>query len=196
MKKIFPEDAEEQPDLVVVFFGANDAAFAMPSGQGQHVPLSEFEDNLCRIATYLQGLSDKTRVILTTPPPIYEAARLEYGRQKYGEQAANYLDRSNERAGKYAAACRSAAQKVGAGNIDLWTSIQQQPNWFTTCLTDGMHLSSKGSSVMLNELLNVLKYSSWGLYFATMPEDFSEPSIYSYIHPSFEECDEALRIAT
>ena len=38
----------------MVFFGANDAAFPMPSGQGQYVPLPEFEENLCRIATYLQ----------------------------------------------------------------------------------------------------------------------------------------------
>ncbi|XP_024383653.1 GDSL esterase/lipase CPRD49 isoform X4 [Physcomitrium patens] len=79
LDNFFPKDAENQPELVVVFFGANDGAFPMPSGRGQHVPLPEFEDNLCRISAHLQGLSDKTRVILTTAPPIYEPARLEAG---------------------------------------------------------------------------------------------------------------------
>ena len=44
----------------MVFFGANDAAFPMPSGRGQYVPLPEFEENLCRIATYLQVPSPPT----------------------------------------------------------------------------------------------------------------------------------------
>lgn len=189
--KIFPKDAEDQPELVVVFFGANDAAFPMPSGRGQHVSLPEFEDNLCRIVAYLQGLSDKTRVILTTAPPIYEAARLKWARARYGEKGGKYVDRTNDRAGQYAAACRSAAQKMGAGNIDLWTSIQRQPGWQTACLSDGMHLSAQGSAVMLEELLKVLKDSPWqpSLHYDAMSEDLSEPSLA--VHPSEENVEVA-----
>lgn len=193
LDKIFPKDAEVQPELVVVFFGANDAAFPMPSGRGQHVPLPEFEDNLCRIAKHLQGVSEKTRVILTTAPPIYEAARLEAGRKDHGEIGGMYLDRTNERAGMYAAACRSAAKRVGAGNIDLWTSIQRQPYWQTACLTDGMHLSAQGSAVMLKQLLNVLKGATWQpcLHYDAMPEDMCEPSISDSVHPCKEDVEEA-----
>lgn len=48
------QDHPVQPALVVVFFGANDASFPMPSGKGQHVPLQEFKENLKNIALYLK----------------------------------------------------------------------------------------------------------------------------------------------
>lgn len=51
------QDHPVQPALVVVFFGANDASFPMPSGKGQHVPLQEFKENLKNIALYLKVTS-------------------------------------------------------------------------------------------------------------------------------------------
>jgi hypothetical protein len=56
---------------------------------------------------------------------------------------------------------------------------------------DGMHLSALGSAVMLEELLKVLKDSTWqpSLHYATMSEDLSEPSIYDYVHPSQEDVE-------
>jgi hypothetical protein len=76
---IFPKDASVQPALVVVFFGANAAAFPSPTGSGgQHVPIAEFQENLCHIAAHLQGLSEKTHVILTTAPPIHEESRCNW----------------------------------------------------------------------------------------------------------------------
>jgi hypothetical protein len=53
---------------------------------------------------------------------------------KFGEENGKSSDRTNERAGQYAAACRAAAKQMGAGVIDLWTSIQKHPNWQTECL--------------------------------------------------------------
>ncbi len=51
------QDASVQPALVVVFFGANDAAFPSPTGSGgQHVPIAEFQENLCHIAAHLQAM--------------------------------------------------------------------------------------------------------------------------------------------
>ncbi|CAK9200895.1 unnamed protein product [Sphagnum jensenii] len=173
---IFPKDASVQPALVVVFFGANDAAFPSPTGSGgQHVPIAEFQENLCHIAAHLQGLSEKTHVILTTAPPIHEESRC------------NWLsDRTNERAGQYAAACRAAAKQMGAGVIDLWTSIQKHPNWQTECLSDGMHLAPEGSKVMLKELLQVLKDAPWepSLHHTSLPNDFPLPHIYDYVPPA------------
>ena len=48
------QDHPVQPSLVVVFFGANDASFPMPSGKGQYVPLHEFKENLKNISLYLK----------------------------------------------------------------------------------------------------------------------------------------------
>lgn len=53
---------------------------------------------------------------------------------KFGEENGKSSDRTNERAGQYAGACRAAAKQMGAGVIDLWTSIQKHPNWQTECL--------------------------------------------------------------
>ncbi|XP_024383652.1 GDSL esterase/lipase CPRD49 isoform X3 [Physcomitrium patens] len=114
-------------------------------------------------------------------------------RAKHGEKGAKYLDRTNERACQYAAACRRAAHRMGAGIIDLWTSIQRQPDWQTSCLTDGMHLSAQGSGVMLEELLKVLKDSPWqpSLHYDAMPEDLLGPHIYNFLHPCEEDVEEA-----
>lgn len=49
----FFQDLPTQPALVVVFFGANDAAVPVPSGKGQAVPIDEFKGNLIKIASYL-----------------------------------------------------------------------------------------------------------------------------------------------
>jgi len=61
---------------------------------------------------------------------------------------------------------------------------------------DGMHLSSQGSAVMLEELIKVLKDAPWqpSLHYDAMPEDLSEPSIYTTVHPS-EEDVEAARVS-
>jgi hypothetical protein len=56
-----------------------------------------------------------------------------------------------------------------------------------------MHLSAKGSAVMLEELLKVLKDAPWqpSLHYDAMPEDWSEPSGYNSIHPCLEDVQEA-----
>ncbi|BBN07887.1 isoamyl acetate esterase [Marchantia polymorpha subsp. ruderalis] len=164
MQEMFPKNLPTQPSLVVVFFGANDAAVPLKhfSEAGQAVPLEEFKENLKKIALYLKSLSDKTRVILTTAPPIHEEMRDKHCRRIMGERAVGKLDRTNENARKYAAACREAAGETGVGVVDLWTSIQQSsPNWGPECLTDGMHLSAGGSKIMFNELCRVIKEADW-----------------------------------
>ncbi|KAL2629487.1 hypothetical protein R1flu_014173 [Riccia fluitans] len=186
IQEMFPKDIPRQPSLVVVFFGANDAAFPLKSGRGQHVPIEEFKENLKKIATYLTGLSDTTRVILTTAPPIHDETRDLIGRMNYGEKAAGILDRTNENARKYAAACKEAAAEAGVGVVDLWTSIQQTSrNWGTECLTDGMHLSAEGSRVMLTELCRVIEKADWvpSLRPESMPIDYVGPHRYDWVHP-------------
>lgn len=57
-------------------------------------------------------------------------------RRVFGEpKAGEYLDRTNERAGQYAAACKSVAEELNVGVVDLWTSIQRHSNWQQQCLT-------------------------------------------------------------
>ncbi|XP_057833328.2 GDSL esterase/lipase WDL1 isoform X3 [Cryptomeria japonica] len=78
LDEFFPKDAPVQPHLVVVCFGANDAAYPLPSGRGQHVPIHEYKSNLQQICLHIKGLSSTTRVVVITPPPIYEDVRRAY----------------------------------------------------------------------------------------------------------------------
>lgn len=51
------QDALVQPSLVVVYFGGNDSMGSHPSGLGPHVPLTEYVDNMKKIALHLQVTS-------------------------------------------------------------------------------------------------------------------------------------------
>lgn len=48
------QDAAVQPSLVVVYFGGNDSMAPHSSGLGPHVPLTEYVDNMKKIALHLQ----------------------------------------------------------------------------------------------------------------------------------------------
>eukprot|EP00249_Psilotum_nudum_P007344 c20492_g1_i1 orf=293-991(+) len=158
LEQFFPKNSPTQPALVVVFFGANDASFPMPSGRGQHVPIQEFKENLQHIASYLKGLSETTRVILVTAPPIYEEGRLNDTRKKWGEKAGDFVDRTNERAKKYAEACIAVSMELDVGVVDLWTTIQQKEKWQTECLRSipccSLHSTFSVSFLLLGTLLN------------------------------------------
>ena len=72
-------------DLVVIFFGANDASLKAHNAR-QHVPLLEFQQNLvqmCRWITKYQA----PRLVLVTPPPVYEPQRLAFQKERYGAAA-------------------------------------------------------------------------------------------------------------
>lgn len=194
LDEFFPKDAPVQPHLVVVCFGANDAAYPLPSGRGQHVPIHEYKSNLQQICLHIKGLSSTTRVVVITPPPIYEDVRRAYARSRWGRLAGEYLDRTNEQAGMYSEVCVEVAKKLDCGTINLWELIQRSKNWETECLSDGMHLSPIGNQTLLEELLKVLRNANWvpSLYWENMTSDFSEPSIYDYVHPSQELCPKGI----
>ncbi|KAJ7178897.1 hypothetical protein O6H91_Y541400 [Diphasiastrum complanatum] len=129
LDRIFPTAALNPPVLVTVFFGANDAALPDRKSKAQHVPLSEYKENLQRIVSHLKGLSPSTRVVLITPPPIDVRGRQAYARATYGDSAEELPERTNEAAGEYAQACKAAAKEAEVPIIDLYSIFQQNPNW-------------------------------------------------------------------
>ncbi|XP_019413297.1 PREDICTED: GDSL esterase/lipase At2g38180-like isoform X10 [Lupinus angustifolius] len=72
LDKIFPKHATQQPSLVIVYFGGNDATHPQPDGHGSHVPLKEYSENMRKIFNHLKSLSEKTRIIFLSTPPINE----------------------------------------------------------------------------------------------------------------------------
>nr|AFK45704.1 unknown [Lotus japonicus] len=178
LDKIFPKDAVVQPSLVIVYFGGNDSIHPHPSGLGPHVPLEEYTENMRKIATHLKSLSKKTRVIFLTSPPINEAQISETLSNVLGK-----IRRTNESCRIYSEACLELCREMNVKAIDLWSALQQRDDWLDVCFTDGIHLSSEGSKIVVKEILKVLKEADWepSLHWKSMPTEFEEDSPYDPI---------------
>ncbi|XP_031487047.1 GDSL esterase/lipase CPRD49 [Nymphaea colorata] len=176
--QVFPKDAVIQPSLVIVYFGGNDSMGGHPSGLGPHVPLPKYVENMKRIASYIKGLSEKTRVIFLTCPPVNEEKVKQLSSDLLSE-----LVRSNESCQKYSEACVELCREMEVEVIDLWTAIQRKDDWATSCLTDGMHLSAEGSDIVVEEILKVLREAKWepSLHWRSLATEFSEDSPYDLV---------------
>lgn len=172
LNKIFPPGSEDAPALVSIFFGANDAALPNGSHQRQYVPLSEYKENLLKIVLHVQSLSKNTRVVLITPPPIYEETLQVASWKFYGAKPEDASPRTNITTGLYAKACIEVAKKAEVPVVDLWSCMQKTSGWQTSYLSDGLHLTPEGNAVVFEKLLKVL--GDEGLSFETMPWDFPE----------------------
>ncbi|KAL3753651.1 hypothetical protein ACJRO7_000965 [Eucalyptus globulus] len=180
LEKVFPKDAATQPSLVIVYFGGNDSMRPHPSGLGPHVPLPEYIENMRKIAKYLKSLSDCTRVIFLSAPPINEEKIRESLSDKFQD-----LGRTNDACRVYSEACLKLCREMNIKAVDLWTAIQKRDDWATACFTDGIHFSSEGSEIVVEEILRVLKEADWepSLYWESMPAEFGEDSPYYPVGP-------------
>ncbi|KAA8517838.1 hypothetical protein F0562_015297 [Nyssa sinensis] len=178
LDQIFPKDAYIQPSLVIVYFGGNDSVRPHPSGLGPHVPLPEYIENMRKIADHLKNLSEKTRIIFLSTPPVNEAQIHECLGDKFDK-----LGRTNEACHNYSEACIELCREMDVKAIDLWTTLQKRDDWLTACFTDGIHLSSEGSKIVVKEILTVLKEADWepSLHWKSLPTEFSESSPYDFV---------------
>ncbi|KAI3695810.1 hypothetical protein L1987_78812 [Smallanthus sonchifolius] len=163
LDQVFPKDAASQPSLIIVYFGGNDSMGPHPSGLGPHVPLPEYIVNMRKIATHLQGLSDTTRIIFLTCPPVDDVRLREDTSSVY--------------------ACVELCNEMGIKVVYLWTAIQKRHDWLA-CFTDGVHLSGEGSKIVAEKILKVLKEAEWkpSLHWKSMPTEFSEDSPYDLVN--------------
>ncbi|KAJ0538545.1 putative SGNH hydrolase-type esterase domain, SGNH hydrolase superfamily [Helianthus annuus] len=205
LDQIFPKDAASQPSLIIVYFGGNDSMEPHPSGLGPHVSLPEYIENMRKIATHLQGLSDTTRIIFLGCPPVDEV-RIRETRGYYHELIISFcffflfqaiaqskssdlsctnssISRTNELCRIYSEACVKLCNEMGIKVIDLWTAFQKQDDWLTYFI-DGIHFSSSGSKIVVKEILKVLKEAEWkpSLHWKSMPTEFSEDSPYYLVY--------------
>lgn len=148
------------PVAVTVFFGANDASLPDQQQAHQHVPLEEYQTNLRAICAYFKNKWPSVAVVLITPPPIHEPARI---RDMYGDNGpSRQPERTNEAAGTYAQACIAVAKELGHPVIDIWTQMQQFPDWQTSALCDGLHFTPSGNKILFDEVLKTLESIGFG----------------------------------
>ncbi|KAA3454103.1 GDSL esterase/lipase CPRD49 [Gossypium australe] len=134
---------------------------------------SDFQFFLC-----LLGLSDSTRLIFLTSPPVDEERV-----NKYASEHFSHLVRTNELCQTYADACVKLCQELDVKVVNLFTAFQRRENWMTDCFTDGVHLSAEGSKIVVAEILKVLKEAEWkpSLHWKSMPTEFAEDSPYDIV---------------
>ncbi|XP_074575648.1 GDSL esterase/lipase WDL1-like [Curcuma longa] len=174
LDKIFPKNAAIQPSLVIVYFGGNDSCIPHTSSKCPHVPLQEYIANMEKIAVHLMGLSEKTRIIFLSCPPINE----ELHRLAQDPKLCVAV-RTIESCKKYSEACKQLCQRMGLKVIDLFTVIQEHDDWSTRCFTeDGVHFSAESSKIVAREILKALRDADWKptLYCNAMLPEFGEDS--------------------
>ncbi|CAN0853278.1 GDSL esterase/lipase At5g45920 [Linum grandiflorum] len=131
-EKVFPPLTSTLA-AVTVFFGANDGCLPDRYGAFLHVPLDEYKLNLRSIVSFIKERWPNVVILLITPPPIDEEARLK---NPFVENPSGLPERTNQVAGEYAKGCIDVAKECGCPVVDLWTKMQQLPNW-TSCLSFG-----------------------------------------------------------
>ncbi|XP_019465446.1 PREDICTED: GDSL esterase/lipase CPRD49-like [Lupinus angustifolius] len=170
LDSVFPKNATQQPSLVIVYFGGNDATNPRPGGNGPHVPLEEYKENMKKIVIHLQSLSEKTRVIFLSTPPINED-------QIFGDRyPPHQRPMTNESHRIYSEAGLEVSRELNIKAIDLWSAIQEREDWKDVSFSDGIHFTNEGSKVVSREILKVLREADWkpSLHWRDMPIEFEE----------------------
>ena len=126
----------EKPDLVILFFGANDSALP---GQIQHVPLQEYRDHLVDMASRIAVAG--AWLVLVTPPPVNEKL---------------IKNRTLGNTATYAKTCIDIARDMNLPVVDIFMKLQEEPHWEKTALIDGLHLSAIGMTRLYEELAKAL----------------------------------------
>lgn len=171
---IFPLDSPKPPLATTIFFGANDAALLGRTSERQHVPIEDYKENLRKFVLHLKDCSPTMQIVLITPPPVYEEGRLVYAKSLYGENATKLPERTNEATGQYAKACIEIAKEMGVWYINLWSKMQETVGWQKKFLSDGLHLTPEGNTVVYQEVIKV--FNEAGLSADKMPLDFPHHS--------------------
>lgn len=143
---------EHLPDVVVVFFGANDAALAELNPH-QHVPVERYWDNLGAMCDYLldAGLP-KTAIVLITPPPVHEEMWMQHNLDKEWTRS----DRLNSVTRLYAQAVEELGRERGIDTVHLYSEVEQKEN-LQQYLSDGLHMSKAGNALLASLMKPVLE---------------------------------------
>ncbi|KAL1964988.1 hypothetical protein VTN77DRAFT_6188 [Rasamsonia byssochlamydoides] len=170
LPKFFPPPQRARIRFMTIFFGANDAV--LPP-YAQHVPLSQYKENLKAIVEHPMVRAQNPKIIILTPPPINEY-QLEIFDAEKGFPTPSRAA-SNTRL--YADACREVANSLGIPVVDIWTAFMKAAGWqegqplagskdiprndiLEGLFTDGLHFSGEGYKIMFDEVMKVIQ-ATW-----------------------------------
>ncbi|MBK1827654.1 SGNH/GDSL hydrolase family protein [Haloferula rosea] len=133
LRRMKKDVLDQEPDVVVVFFGTNDARVDAPR---VHVPVKQYQANLEKIVDACREIGAK--VVVCTLPPIDE--KIYYTRHESDlYEAAGGIP-------KLWQSYRQAAIQVAKGHnltlVDLNQELESEPGWLSK---DGVHPSPAGT---------------------------------------------------
>jgi len=191
-----PMDSDRAAELVVIFWGANDAA----TGGIQGLSVNEYKERLSQQIQQVQtagkqyskrvsGIEDEkyTKVILIAPPPVDDEAWLQEVKEKFQlnnpeatEEEINNLplDRNFKTTGSYAEAAKEVALSADIPFIDLYndmqTNLPSNSGSYGVYLCDGLHFSPEGNDFLFKALLKTISKNYQSLIPTNIPKDFLE----------------------
>lgn len=154
--------------LVLIFFGANDAALA-DQDPAKHVPTAEYRENLVALVGRTRDAYPGAAVLLLTPPPVHEGQRLEFQKIRYGEKATGIPERTSDHTRRYVAACLDVAREMGVPCLDVFDAMMTEgggedgPSSFGRFLSDGLHFSKEGHDLVFDRLVAAIEAHFPGL---------------------------------
>lgn len=145
---------EVKPDVVVIFFGANDSALAELNPH-QHVAVDMYRANLDAMCDYLYSIGlTNSSLILVTPPPVDEKKWAESNKEEGGTLPKP--DRHNAVTRLYAEAVEELGRERGISTVRLYTELNNKED-IGKYLSDGLHLSAEGNDVVASLMISVLE---------------------------------------
>jgi lysophospholipase L1-like esterase len=150
LPRIFGDGPEMKEPLLfcTVYLGANDSALP---GERQYVPIDEYQRNLGKIVTSIrERVGEKPPIILMTPPPVDEKRWASY----WGDDKP---DRLNQISSDYGAVCKQVAADHDCSVIDVFEILGGNVGDYSHHLSDGLHLSGSGNTMLYEGLMAVIE---------------------------------------
>jgi lysophospholipase L1-like esterase len=152
LRKLLPDLlGSERPDMTILFIGNNDA---IQEGESQHVPLTEYKDNIISILEQLNAVNSAMAVLLVTTTRVNEHVKpfqKDARRFAYAE-VLRHIHRHRAHP-EVLNATRGIPQRIAL--VDLWggapcNDVQQAEKLDRYSITasdlhDGVHMNSSGN---------------------------------------------------
>lgn len=132
----------------------NTLVLSIPHSPRQYVPLDEYCANLEAIVTHLRTVARAQHIVLITPPPLDEHARLEQLQATIS--TATKAERTFALTAAYGDACKRTAQRMGVPCFDTHAWFVAETHW-RTLLSDGLHLNAHGNERFFLGLMETLQ---------------------------------------
>lgn len=120
------------------------------------MPLAEFEAALSAMVDRMLA-AGIPRVVLITPPPVYDEGRVRHQQQRMGTTEPVAPDRTDAHAARYAEAVRALGARRRLPVLDLHAALRREPGWQTALLADGLHFTPAGQALVGRLLVELLE---------------------------------------